>query len=157
MIPSNRILFLCFHMFFLLHVGVSAWTFPLKKAQQATQQIQSKLHYNNGMTDDSQTIQFISTTTNVGGSQSLHDNVVSPPPPPATVADDDSVVVRQMDLPKKKNSNNIILKQTEILLDFELVIGRIAMIASLLFLGGEIFYGISMTTMLSGSIGDVAF
>jgi hypothetical protein len=67
-------------------------------------------------------------------------------PPPAL-----ELPIRSMDLPKHSPPREV-LNGAKLLWDFEIIVGRAAMLASLLFFVGEAVCGWSMTSALSAGI-----
>jgi hypothetical protein len=59
-----------------------------------------------------------------------------------------TATIRPMDLPRRSPPKDVLERQ-RLLLDIELSVGRVAMIAAMILLGGEIFTGLSMMTQVS--------
>jgi hypothetical protein len=92
----------------------------------------SRLFYTNGNEDhDLQYIALSSVT------KTLHPTKISLQAP------------KLMDLPRHSPPREVVEKKL-FLLDFEMILGRVAMIASLLFLGGEVATGLSVADQMNG-------
>ena len=140
-----RVISLCLNILFVL-VGsslfVHGWTLPTNYHHH--RHAQSQLQYKNGNSDESQTIQhnvlsndaIVSTnivvtskSSDLQGNKKLYSG------------NDD--FVRRIDLPRHSPPKDV-ASQAKMLMDFELIVGRAAMIVSLLVFAGEIFFRIGL-------------
>ena len=139
-----RVTSLCLNILFVL-VGsslfVHGWTLPTNYHHH--RHAQSQLQYKNGNSDESQTIHNVLSndaivSTNIvvtSKSSDLQSNEKR-----YSGKDD---FVRRIDLPRHSPPKDVV-SQAKMLMDFELIVGRAAMILSLLVFAREIFFRIGL-------------
>jgi hypothetical protein len=116
--------------------------------------IDSRLFYQNGYTDSDGTVSLVATRPSSllinADTTAISDQVAAVTVSP--LHDDsnkNNVAPRAIDLPRHSPPRQVIQRQ-QLLLDMEMIVGRVAMVVALILLGGEVFTGLSMTDQVTG-------
>jgi hypothetical protein len=112
---------------------------PFKNKKASNQS--PALKYHNGL--DGHTVQLTCSTATISAETLIKRTELSS-------NKDEAITLRSLDLPRHSPRNEV-LKQN-LLLDLEIVVGRIAMIASFLFFAVEFCFGLSTASIMSGGI-----
>mmetsp|Transcript_2025 Transcript_2025/g.3252 ORF Transcript_2025/g.3252 Transcript_2025/m.3252 type:complete len:159 (+) Transcript_2025:124-600(+) len=106
-----------------------------KKTENAKKKKDSRLFYTNGYEDDE--------------AEAVIAYLLTPNTDAAGVTAIPAEKPRAMDLPRHSPPKELVQRHT-MLLDMEMIVGRIAMVTALLLFGGEILTGLTMTDQVSG-------
>jgi hypothetical protein len=119
-------------------------------------EVDSRLYYQNGYDNDDGTTNTISLSSSTSSSLLINNSDTAAAavaaiaiPSASSAANKQQQRPRTVDLPRHSPPKKVIQRQ-KLLLDLEMMVGRIAMIAALILMSGEIITGLSMTDQVSG-------
>jgi hypothetical protein len=117
-------------------------------------EVDSRLYYQNGYDNDDGTTNTISLSSSTSSSLLINNADTAAVaaiaiPSASSAANKQQQRPRTVDLPRHSPPKNVIQRQ-RLLLDLEMMIGRVAMIAALILMSGEIITGLSMTDQVTG-------